>query len=150
MMIRIVYPEVAPKLSNSGNERKIWCMIRRRWLVFTPEEWVRQNFLLFLTERMQYPLSLIAVEKKVLVGELSQRFDIVVFDSSVKPWLLIECKEPGVKLSNETFFQAMRYHRSLQASFICITNGNEVMLTKTENGELIYCDAFPEMAKVNP
>ncbi|MEQ1552809.1 MAG: type I restriction enzyme HsdR N-terminal domain-containing protein, partial [Ferruginibacter sp.] len=93
-----------------------------RWYIITPEEWVRQNFLLFLIHTLNYPASLIAVEKQIAIGELKKRFDIVVYKNSA-PFLIIECKEINVQLSENTITQVLHYNKTIQAMYIIITNG---------------------------
>ncbi len=141
-MIKIVYPDKKPGLKTEGGKELIFCMIRKKWLQVTPEEWVRQNILLYLTEVLQYPASLIAVEKKLQLGELQKRFDIVVYKNE-KPFVLVECKEMNVPITQKTLDQAMRYNSSLQAASFIITNGNASYGFTTNNGGLAALDAFP-------
>ena len=101
----------------------IFCMIRKKWFNITPEEWVRQNFLLYLADVMMYSKSLIAVEKGIRVGEVDKRFDIVLYDKLGKPYIVIECKEPSVKLTSGTLQQVLRYNIFLDAPYLIITNG---------------------------
>lgn len=122
-MIHVIYPTAKPKLKRDGERELIFCMIRKKWLIVTPEEWVRQNFLLYLIEMLSYPASLIAVEKTISVGELKKRFDIVVYQNA-EPWMLIECKEQAVVLNPETLLQALRYQIIVSAKYIVLTNGN--------------------------
>jgi hypothetical protein len=123
-MIKIDYPDKKPAIKTEAGRELIFCLIRKRWVVITPEEWVRQNFLLYLTEVLKYPLSLIAVEKQVTLGELKKRFDIVVYDRETKPFMIVECKEMNVPLSEKVLQQVLRYNISLQTSVLVITNGS--------------------------
>ena len=81
-MIKITYPTKKPSIRTEESKEQVFCMIRKRWVLLTPEEWVRQNFLLWLTESLFYPASLIAVEKQLLLGDVKKRFDIVVYDNN--------------------------------------------------------------------
>ena len=92
--------------------------------MLTPEEWVRQNMIQFLLHVMQYPSSLIAIEKEIRLAELKKRCDIVVYDRNQSPWMIIECKEMKVALSQKTLDQILRYHISLPAKYLIITNGS--------------------------
>ena len=123
-MIKINYPEKKPAIKNEAGRDFIFCMIRKRWVVITPEEWVRQNFLLYLTEVLKYPVSLIAVEKQLALGDLKKRFDIVVYDKQARPFMIVECKEMNVRLTEKVLQQVLRYNISLQTGILVVTNGS--------------------------
>jgi hypothetical protein len=125
-MIEVTFNEKKMRLKRTGDKNLIFDVIRKKWVIITPEEWVRQNFLTFLTDVLHYPPALISVEKKVKVGPLIQRCDIVVYRGKT-PWMIIECKEMGIPLSKEVLHQALRYNQSLQSKYIIITNGTETM-----------------------
>lgn len=122
-MIKIVYPEKKPSIKTENEKEIIFCIIRKKWFMITPEEWVRQNFILYLIEVLRYPASLIAIEKKLQIGEVKKRFDIVVYKDAV-PFIIVECKEMNVPLSESTLRQVLNYNSTIQAPFIVITNGN--------------------------
>jgi len=121
----------------------IFDAFRKRWVALTPEEWVRQNFLQYLSVVKGYPPSLIAVEKEIDVGERKKRFDIVVYDRSAKPFMLIECKEMNVPLETSVIDQVLRYHTVLQARCLVITNGSYCFAFGNENGQLTELDSIP-------
>jgi hypothetical protein len=123
-MIDIQFPEPQFKLRSSGAIQTIFDPLRKKWLQLTPEEWVRQNFVQYLVSVMNYPATLIAMEKKIRLGELTKRFDILVYDKDHKPWMIVECKGDEVKLDQEVLQQALRYNISVPARYIIITNGN--------------------------
>ena len=123
-MLNVKYPEKKPSVSIKGSVEKIFCVSRKKWVVLTPEEWVRQNFMLYLSEMLNYPLSLMAVEKQIKIGELNKRFDIVVFKDSV-PFILIECKEMAVAITTSVLQQVLNYNMGIQSRFIVVTNGNQ-------------------------
>ncbi len=127
-MIKIDYPDQKPNIKSENNEEFIFCVIRKRWYLITPEEWVRQNFLLYLIHTLKYPASLIAVEKQLKLSEVKKRFDIVVYHNTV-PSIIIECKEMNVPLSESTIHQVLNYNSNVQAPYIVVTNGS-------------YCAAF--------
>ena len=141
-MIKINYPDKKPAIKTAGEKEFIFCAIRKRWMVLTPEEWVRQNFLLFLVHVMHYPASLIAVEKQLQLGDLKKRFDIVVYKNEI-PFMLIECKEMNVPITQKTLDQVMRYNINLQAAWFVITNGTVCYGFKKEEAEMIGVDVFP-------
>lgn len=126
-MIKIVYPPYQPKIKKENNKEFIFDEVRKRWVVLTPEEWVRQNFLQYIIKIKKYSPALIAIEKEIKLGELNKRFDIVVYDVHTKPYILIECKEMNVVLNPEVLNQALRYNATLQVPYIIITNGSYCM-----------------------
>lgn len=126
-MIKIAFPDKKPQLRKAGDREHIFCMIRKRWVNLTPEEWVRQNFLLYMTESLKIPASLIAVEKQVIVGELKRRFDIVAYDKETRPFMIVECKEMNADLSEAVLNQALQYNSNIQARYLVITNGSYTM-----------------------
>jgi hypothetical protein len=141
-MIIISYPDKKPAVSTEGGKEYIFCLIRKRWMTITPEEWVRQNFLLYLIEVLNYPASLIAVEKQVQLGELQKRFDIVVYRNDV-PFMLIECKEMNVPINQRTLDQVMRYNINLKAAYFIITNGTGCYGFKKDAESFRGINTFP-------
>ena len=140
-------------ISESEGKTKIFDRIRKKKVVLTPEEWVRQNFIMFLTEEKGYPASLIAVETKVNINGLSQRADIVVYNKKRLPVLIVECKATSVKITKDVFDQVMRYNMQLQTRIICVTNGLQhycALMDKSGSGYnfLEEIPAYP--AIVNP
>ena len=121
-MIDIQFPEQPFKIKKLKDRDFIFDVFRKQWIVLTPEEWVRQNFLQYLVDVKKYPASLIAVEREILVGDLRRRFDIVVFKDA-KPWMIVECKELKVPLSEAVLKQALNYNVSLQVKYLVVTNG---------------------------
>ena len=122
LMIDIQFPGLPFKIKKLNNRDLVFDVFRKQWVVLTPEEWVRQNFLQYLVEIKKYPASLIAVEREILVGELRKRFDIVVFKDA-KPWMVVECKELKVAISEAVIKQALNYNISLQVQYLVVTNG---------------------------
>ncbi len=132
-MIKLVYPDKKPLIKTENGKEYIFCIIRKRWFIITPEEWVRQNFILLLTVVMKYPASLIAVEKQLILNDVKKRFDIVVYKES-EPHIIVECKEMNVALSESTLTQVLNYNLKMQAPYIAVTNGNFCKaFTKKEN-----------------
>lgn len=122
-MIKVVYPKIQPEIKSENGKEFIFCTARKKWVILSPEEWVRQHFLLFLTNKCGYSPAVIAVERLVMVGELKQRFDIVVFDKDAKPYIIVECKEMEAPLNENTLMQVLRYNINMQAPYFVITNG---------------------------
>ncbi|MEI9934083.1 MAG: type I restriction enzyme HsdR N-terminal domain-containing protein [Ferruginibacter sp.] len=123
-MIKIVYPPYQPKIKKEDNKEFIFDEVRKQWVMLTPEEWVRQNFLQYLIHVQQYPASLIAIEKEMLLNDLKKRTDIIVYDKATKPWMIVECKEMNVALDEKVMQQILRYHQSIAVPYLVITNGS--------------------------
>ncbi len=98
-------------------------MIRKKFVVLQPEEWVRQHVLHFLMEEKKYPKSLINVEKQLTVNAIKKRYDVVIFKSSGQIDLLVECKAPSVNIDQQVFDQIARYNMKLNAQLLMVTNG---------------------------
>ncbi len=142
-MIKVNYPEPVFRFRKEDDREFIFDFIRRQWLLLNEEEWVRQNFIQFLVQEMKYPAELIAVEKEIPLGELKKRFDILVYDRRHQPWMLIECKAPDIKLDEKVFQQLLRYHISVPAPFLVITNGHFTYGWEKAGGELKELDRMP-------
>jgi hypothetical protein len=123
-MIDINYPAPAFKLKKENEAEFIFDALRRQWLRLTDEEWVRQNFIQYLVQALDYPAAFIALEKEIMLGELKKRFDILIYDSDHKPWMIVECKAGHINLNDEVLQQALRYNISVPVPFIIITNGH--------------------------
>ena len=142
-MIDLQYPSYPFKIKALYGKDQIFDPFRKNWVLLTPEEWVRQNLLQYLVQNLQYPASLIAVEKEIKLGELSKRFDIVVYKNEM-PWMIIECKEAKVTLNEKTMEQILQYQQVLTAQYLFISNGHETMGAKIESGKLQALQNFPE------
>jgi len=125
-MIKIYYPSYPFKIREpEKNKEEIWDELRKQWVRLTPEEWVRQNFAQYLLVVKNYPPSYIAVERKMRLGELNKRFDLLVFDKAAQPWMLVECKAMDEKLDSRVLWQVLRYNMATPVKYIVITNGGE-------------------------
>jgi hypothetical protein len=144
-MIKIEYPPYQPKIKEENGKEFIFDEFRKRWVMLTPEEWVRQNFLQYLTQIKKYPASLIAIEKEIKLGELKKRFDIVVYDPDTKPWMIVECKEMNVALDKSVLDQVLRYNISLDVPYLVITNGSYCMAMQLTENVMQAIDALPDI-----
>lgn len=111
------------RFKSSENSTHIFDIIRKKFVVLQPEEWVRQHTVHFLIEEKKYPKSIINVEKQITVNKLKKRFDIVVFNSDGSIQILVECKSPDIKISQATFDQIAQYNIKLKAAYLMVTNG---------------------------
>jgi hypothetical protein len=143
-MIQIKYPEPDFKIKQQEDKQYIFDAIRKIWLLLTGEEWVRQNFVNYLIIVLKYPSTLIALEKEIILNDMKKRFDILIYDQQHQPWMMIECKEPGVVLSENVLQQVLRYNVRLPVEFIVITNGNNTMAWRKVDGEMNFLNELPE------
>ena len=114
-------------------------------MVLTPEEWVRQHFVYFLIEEKKYPISLIALEKQFTFNNRKKRTDILVFNTAGNPEIIVECKAPSIKITQDTFDQIARYNLKLKATYLIVTNGLEHFYCKMdfENETYIFLKEVP-------
>ena len=143
-MVIINYPEPDFRIKKEGEKEFIFDALRKKLLILTPEEWVRQNFIQYLIKTKNYPSSLIAIEKEIQLGELKKRFDILVYDNNHQPWMMIECKAAEIKLDDDVLQQALRYNISVPVQYIIITNGSLTYAWKKESKGLQSIDEIPE------
>ena len=122
-MQKLNFPTYSFRFKNSENKRLIFDEIRKRFMVFQPEEWVRQHCVQYLIQEKKYPKSLINVEKELKVNNLRKRYDIVVFNPDGSIHLIVECKAPKITIDQSTFDQIARYNLALKATFLMVTNG---------------------------
>ncbi len=143
-MIKIQFPKHQFKIKIENDVEFIFDIFRKRWIKLTPEEWVRQNILQYLIEIKKYPASLIAIEKEIHLGELKKRCDVVVYNRNSLPWMIIECKEMNASLSQKTLDQILRYHITLPAKYLVITNGSYCFGFEKRYGQFFEIDELPE------
>jgi len=133
-MIPIDFSAITLRLKQEDGKVLVFDPVRKKWLVLTPEEQVRQYLLAHLTGNMQYPSSLIAVEKKIMVGAMAKRFDIVVYDRHThSPWMLIECKAPDIPITQAALMQLLNYQRTIQCGYWMLSNGHQHFCADARN-----------------
>jgi hypothetical protein len=120
--------------------------IRKKFIVLTPEEWVRQHVIQFLLQNLKYPKSYINVEKLIKVNGLSKRYDGIVFKPNGEIFLLIECKAPEIPISQNTFDQIARYNLELKAQYLMVTNGLNHYFCQMdfENEKYVFLKELPD------
>lgn len=138
------------RFKNSENSLAIFDEIRRKFVVLTPEEWVRQHVIQHFLLEKNYPKSLINVEKTLKVNGLTKRYDLVVFNSNGTIFLLVECKAPDVKISQNTFDQIARYNLSLKAEHLMVTNGLNHYFCRMdfEQERYVFLEHLPAQATI--
>ena len=122
-MKNLNFPSYYFRIKNSENNTYIFDVIRKKFVVLQPEEWVRQNCIQFLINEKNFPVNLINVEKVVKINGLNKRYDIIAYNSDGSIFLIVECKAPKVKISQSAFDQIARYNLTLKASYLMVTNG---------------------------
>lgn len=122
-MQNLAFPAYNFRIKNTENKKSIFDVIRKKFVILTPEEWVRQHTLHYLISVINYPKSLINVEKELVVSGTKKRYDIVAYKPDGSIFLLVECKAPTVKITQEVFDQIARYNLVLQGDFLMVTNG---------------------------
>ncbi len=144
MKDRLNFPEFEFKVQEREGKLSIFDSLRKKYLIVTPEEWVRQHMIRYLIEYHQYPRSLFSLEKGLFYNKLQKRTDILVHDRKGSPFLLIECKAPDIKLSQKTVEQVAVYNTQIKANYIGITNGkSHLFLELSEAG-----DAYTQLQTV--
>ncbi|MBA6151487.1 type I restriction enzyme HsdR N-terminal domain-containing protein [Gelidibacter maritimus] len=117
------FPKFSFRFKNSENKVSIFDVVRKKFMILQPEEWVRQHCVHYLMTVKKYPYSLINVEKELTINNLRKRYDIVVFNASGEVHLIVECKAPTISIDQSTFDQIARYNLALRANFLMVTNG---------------------------
>ncbi len=131
-------PKYQFKYKEADKKIQIFDTFRKKYVVLTPEEWVRQNFLKYLVIEKNYSPSLIAVEAGLKYNELQKRADILIYDKKGSPFLLVECKAPEVKISQDTFDQVARYNMVFKVTYLVVTNGMEHFCCKMDYAKNTY------------
>jgi hypothetical protein len=121
--LSLKYPSFDVQIRNTNGKTFVFDQFRKKWLVLTPEEWVRQHLINYLVNEKKYPVSLIAIEKEISLNNIKKRFDVVVYNRQLQPFILIECKAPYISMDLNVIEQALRYNLNLNSEFIMITNG---------------------------
>ena len=131
-MLTVPFPQAHFDIRKEDGKEWIKDIIRKKWVRLTPEEWVRQNWIQYFVTVKKYPAALLSIEKEIKIGEVRKRCDIVVYKED-KPWMIVECKQPGVMLSEDTLMQALRYNMAGCCSYLIISNGDDSKGWQIEN-----------------
>ncbi len=144
-MQKLNLPSYSFKLKSNEKHTLIFDNLRKKYFVLTPEEWVRQHYVQFLIKDKNYPVSLIALEKQLIINNRKKRTDIVIFNKEGNPDIIVECKAPHIKISQATFDQIARYNLKLKANYLVLTNGMEHYYCKMdfENETYVFLKDIP-------
>ena len=131
-MQKLNFPEYHFRFKSKENKRLIFDEIRKKFIILTPEEWVRQHVIHYLVKDKKYPASHLSVEKQLKLHDTVKRYDIVVYNRDGGIELIVECKAPNIKISQDTFDQIARYNFVLRANLLMVTNGVEHYFCKMD------------------
>ena len=143
-------PAYEAKINEENGKLRIFDSLRKCYVALTPEEWVRQHFVNFLTEHKGYPTALTANEVAIKLNETSRRCDTVVYDKLLRPRVIIEYKAPTVKITKEVFAQISRYNLVLKVDYLIISNGLQHYCCKMdyEKQNFTFLQEIPEYSKI--
>lgn len=135
------YPPIDVRLKKDRQQFMVFDIIRKKWIVLTPEEWVRQHIIHWLINEHKVSPALLSVEKEVILNGTKKRYDIVVYSKTLQPILVVECKAPEVNLTQSTVEQALRYNLELNAPYSFVSNGlTDALFKCNSNGIEVIVD----------
>lgn len=141
--IELNFPEFPLSIRQTSSGEEIFDIIRKQFVALTPEEWVRQHCVHLLANT--YPKELIAVEGSLKVNGMNKRFDILVYDKKLKPFLLVECKRTEVEITQKTIDQVLAYNHTLNAPNIFLTNGLSHFILAKHADTYDFQNSLPKM-----
>ncbi|MGQ8335863.1 type I restriction enzyme HsdR N-terminal domain-containing protein [Sunxiuqinia sp. A32] len=150
MFTKLNLPTYSIRIKEEGGKTLIFDSVRKKFLVYTPEEWVRQNFILFLSKDKAFPASLMAVETGLQVNQKQFRADLLVYDRKGKALLVVEFKAPSVKISQDTFDQIVRYNMKLQVPYLIVSNGlnHYCCQVDLQNQSYVFLKEIPDFSQI--
>ena len=145
-MPQLNLPNAALKTKLVEGTTQVFDAVRKKYLILTPEEWVRQHFIYFLNVEKNYPLGLMGVEKLVKYNDMRTRADIVLYTTQGIPNMIVECKAPKVKITQDTFNQIAKYNSQLKVQYLVVTNGMKHYCCemKYETNNIKFLEEIPE------
>lgn len=146
MLHALNLPKAPLKLSRKDEQLFVWCVVRKKTLVLTPEEWVRQHVIHYLISDRKVPLGLIASEQGISIHKLNRRCDVVIYGRDQRAKLLVECKAPEITLSAHTLHQIAHYNAELGVDYLWVTNGIQHALYRIDRtgNQIVVLDELPE------
>ena len=143
-MTELNLPKFEFRLRSDNDTTYIIDPVRKKELVLTPEEWVRQNIIQTLVQNFNYPSSLLHLEKGLIYNQRNKRYDALFYDRTAAPFLLIECKAPHINITQETLIQANTYNHKIGSKYILLTNGLKHLCFESDKGIIQQLTTFPE------
>ena len=148
-MQRLNFPAYNFRVKSSENKMRIFDIIRKKFVVLNPEEWVRQHVIHWLIYEKKYPASLVNVEKQLSINNLNKRYDLVVFKSNGEIDLLVECKAHTQRITQEVFDQIARYNLEAEANYLMLTNGLQHYYCKLDAAQekYVFMEQIPDFSR---
>ncbi|HOO09590.1 MAG TPA: type I restriction enzyme HsdR N-terminal domain-containing protein [Cyclobacteriaceae bacterium] len=145
-MVPLNLPSIPAIVKKEQGKAWIFDAIRKKYVVLTPEEWVRQHFVHHLIKNHGYPKSLFRIEGSLTFNKLQKRSDILIRDREGRPWMLVECKSASIKLTQKAFNQIAVYNMTIGAKYLAVTNGMVHYCWRAPEWgqEAMFLDKFPE------
>ena len=141
MIVPLNLPKANLKLTRKDEKVFVWSVVRKKDLLLTPEEWVRQHIIHFVIDACNFPLGRIAVEHRVEYNGRSKRADIVLFSREGLPRMIVECKAPEINIDDSTVFQIAQYNRILNVEFLLLSNGLKHQLLRISDDGIVECSS---------
>ena len=148
MFTPLNFPAVKLRLRDEKTHTQVFDVIRKKYILLSPEEWVRQHVIHFLIEEKKFPTGLIEIEKQISLFNTNKRVDILVRDKNLKPLLLVECKAADVALKQNEINQLARYQITLQAPYCMLTNGINHIVMKLEGEKVTFLPELPSYQEI--
>lgn len=144
-MDELVFPPFEYNLRNENGKVAIFDIIRKKHIILTPEEWVRQHLVHYFIDQLKYPKSLISVEDGLKVNKMQKRSDLIIYNREGEVFLVVECKSPKIKLRQNSMIQLSTYNQTYNSKYLALTNGLQVYVCKMDykNKKVSYLDQFP-------
>lgn len=145
------FPTYPLRTRTQNTVLEVFDPVRKRWVINTPEEWVRQHLIAFLHNERLIPMGLMAVEKQLLVNGMPRRTDIVIYNQSGLPRMICECKAPDIKINQGVMDQAARYNITLKVPYLLITNGKAHHCAKINHAtsSFLFLSDIPSFNEIN-
>ncbi len=148
-MERLNFPKFNFRVKNTENQLRIFDIVRKKFVVLHPEEWVRQHVVHYLSTNKKYPLGHINIEKQLLLHGLRKRYDVIVLNTDGSIEILVECKSPKVSITQNTFDQMARYNLRANSKYLMVTNGLEHYYCRMdmENEKYRFLKDIPDFSR---
>ena len=148
-MDKLNLPEIDFNIRKNEGNIEIFDIIRKKYIALQPEEWVRQHVIHYLINSLSYPKSMFRVESSLKYNSLDKRSDILVYNRSGQPHLLVECKSYKTKINQAALNQLTQYNKVLNAQYILLTNGiNHFCCKKNEQKQYDFIDTIPSALEI--